>query len=148
MGDRDKLIGAWRLTAFEYRYADGRVTLPYGNSPLGSLIYDRSGRIALHLMHPHRRRFKADDQHKGTAKEVREAFEDFIAYFGAFEVDEAQKVVLHRIEGSLYPDLNGTTHKRFYTLDANGKRLTLQTAPFKDDDGSKWVGFVVWERVG
>jgi hypothetical protein len=136
------------LIAFEYRYADGRVTRPYGDSPLGALIYDPSGRMALHLMRPGRRRFKADDQRKGTAREVREAFEGCIAYFGAFEVDETQKVILHRIEGSLYPNLNGSTQKRFYTLDSIGEGLTLQTAPFKDDDGSEWVGFVAWERMG
>ncbi len=47
---RAPFVGAWRLLRYEYRRADGKLTLPFGESPVGLLIYDALGHMAGQLM--------------------------------------------------------------------------------------------------
>ena len=55
--------------------------------------------------------FAAGDAH-GTHQEVRAAYDGYIAYFGTYEVDEAQSTVIHRVQGSLMPSYTGTDQPR------------------------------------
>ena len=53
--------------------------------------------------------------------------DNYYAYFGAFEVDAAAHVVIHRVKASLRPNETGITYRRQYQIE--GQRLTLASPP-------------------
>jgi hypothetical protein len=42
------------------------------------------------------------------------AWVNYFGYFGTYSVDEQNKAVIHRIEGSWFPNLVGTEQIRYY----------------------------------
>lgn len=138
------LIGAWRLVTFEFRKTDGEVIYPFGAEAQGTIIYTESGRYSGQLMRKDRPRFTIPDQMKGTVEEIQAAYKGSISYFGAYAVDAENKVINHVVEGSLFPNMEGSNQKRFFEL-SNGK-LILQTQPFRVN-GEKVVGILQWEKI-
>ena len=65
--------------------------------------------------------------------------ETYDAYFGTYDVDQAQHLVTHHVEGELRPNLVGAAYQRRYEVD--GDRLLLSSA----NPAERWR--VVWERV-
>ena len=47
----------------------------------------------------------------------------YIAYFGTYEINEKDGVVIHHMEGNTNPNLTGTDYIRYYDFD--GAVLTL-----------------------
>jgi hypothetical protein len=142
---RASLVGAWKLVTFEFRKADGNVMYPYGEKAQGSLIYTESGRYSAQLMRSGRPRFAIGDQMMGTPEEIDANYKGSISYFGAYQVDTENGFVIHHVESSIFPNMEGTDQKRFFELSEG--RLQLTTPPI-NLDGEKAVGVLIWERVG
>ena len=142
--DSRSFIGAWRLVTFEFQKEDGSVIYPYGEKARGSLIYTKSGSYSAQLMRSDRPRFAVPDQMKGTAEEIESNYKGCISYFGTYEIDLENSLIVHRVEGSIFPNMEGTNQFRMFELSAN--RLQLRTPPFKLD-GDTAVGILLWERV-
>jgi hypothetical protein len=139
------IIGAWSLVTFEFRKEDGKVVYPYGREALGSLIYTESGRYSAQLMRKDRPRFAIGDQLQGTPDEINANYKGSISYFGAYEIDVENGVIIHHVESSIFPNMEGTDQKRFFELSED--RLQLTTPPIKLD-GEKAVGVLLWQRIG
>ncbi len=116
------LVGVWKSAGLE--------------GPMGKLIYDASGHMSLQVMWSGRPDFVANNWQKGTEEEKAAAYAGYHAYYGTYEVDEAKRVVLHLIEGSLFPNSVNTTLRRTYEL--LDSKLTLTT-----EDGVS----IPWERM-
>jgi hypothetical protein len=140
---REELIGTWRLVSWVVQDENGKISHPYGEQPVGQLIYDASGNMSAAIMRPGRPRFATSDKFRGTTEETIEAFDGFEAYFGIYQVNEGEETVIHHVEGSLFPNLVGLTLKRFVKL--SGNRLVLSTPPTRYG-GSKVTAVLVWER--
>ena len=141
----DQFIGTWKLLSFEFRRSDGGVIYPFGKDAVGRLMYDAQGNMSVHIMSVNRPSFAENDQLKGTSKEIKSAFEGFIAYFGTVDLDEEKAMVVHHVEGSLFPNLVGKDQKRFFRF--NGDQLEL-TAPARPWGGEAMSGVLVWDRIG
>jgi len=76
--------------------------------------------------------------------EIKSAFEGFVGYYGAYEVDEEQGTVTHHLEGSSFPNWVGTDQRRFFEF--SGSRLTLSTPPIAFG-GQDVTGVLIWERA-
>ena len=144
MSHENFLIGAWRLVSFEFRRDDGGVTYPFGEEARGSIIYTDTNRYSAQLMSRDRPRFAISDQMQGTNEEVEASFKGCISYFGAYELDSENNLIIHYVEGSLFPNMEGT--KQFRLLELIGNRLRLTTPPFKLD-GEQAVGILTWEKI-
>lgn len=144
MSVKTALVGAWTLVTFEFRKADGSVIYPYGQQAHGSIIYTESGRYSAQLMRSDRPRFVVPDQMKGTPEEIEASYKGSISYFGTYEIDEVNGFILHRVEASIFPNMEGTVQKRSFKLSAN--RLQLTTQPIHLD-GELAVGVLSWERA-
>jgi hypothetical protein len=144
---REKFIGTWKLVSYEYRTLDGEVTYPMGRNMTGLLMYDAHGYMAGQLMNPDRMQFASGDKFRGSPEEVKRAFEGYTAYYGTYEVDEAEGAVNHKVESSMYPNWIGGVQKRFFEFSDNGQRLTLKTPPLRYADQPQ-TGLLVWEKVG
>ena len=132
----NRFIGAWRLVSFEEETSDGEIVYPYGENPIGSLIYDSSGRMSVQIMRRDREPFSSSEWETTTAEEIKDAVEGFTAFFGSFEVDAANKTVIHRVEGHVLPGSVGKTLRREFEF--TGDLLILKPSPNRR---------VVWERV-
>ena len=138
----DLFIGTWRLVSCRWVDDDGRVTYPYGRSPVGYLIYTNTGHMAVNFMSATRRRFASENRMKGTPKEERAARKSYQSYSGRYEV-RGDKII-HHVEVSLFPNWVGREQARFYELE--GDRLCLSTEPLPFGK-SHQTARLEWERV-
>ena len=106
-----QLVGTWQVMELVDTDPNGKVSYPYGRHPTGYIVYDDTGHLHVQVMRtPATSPFAAGDE-QGTDKEVRAAYDGYVAYFGTYEVDEAQGKVIHRVQGSLMPSYTGTDQR-------------------------------------
>lgn len=120
----EELIGTWKLRSCEYKGKNGTFH-PFGQEPLGYLIYDKSGYMSGIITRK--------DRNNATSGA-------YNGYSGKFEVLEGK--IVHHIEVSYHPDWTGRSLDRFYKLDGNTLTLTTPEA-----ESSLGVGTLVWEKV-
>ena len=121
-GVAGQFVGTWALQAIQERTESGewRQAERWGPSPLGIIMYDRAGNMAVQITP--RDRSIPDPENAPT-----EIVSTYLAYFGTYYVDAAATTVTHhRVArsntGSGDPDL-----VRFYEFE--GDTLTLTLAP-------------------
>ena len=81
---------------------------------------------------------------RGTAQEIKTAFEGYIAYYGTYEVDEENGQITHHVEGSLFPNWIGDFQTRNYEFERD--KLRLNTQPIKGAKADLTVT-LLWERA-
>jgi len=136
-----KFVGAWKLVAFEGQLVPKR-------DWAGLLIYDATGHMAAQLLPLDRPKFESGNRLQGTQEEIKSAFDGYFAYFGPYEVNEAEGVVILHVKGSIFPNDVGRDNIRYYEF--SGDRLTL--IPTNMVDGklipkSSATVRLIWERV-
>lgn len=146
-GITSKFIGTWRLMSVEARRPNGEVApLParYGTKPVGYLMYDNTGHVAVQIMRPDRPKFAVNDIDKGTADELKAAWDGYSAYLGTYEINEAEGFVVHHVEISAFPNYVGSDQKRFYELSGD----TLVLKPPQRQVGNEQLNMrITWQRV-
>jgi len=138
------VIGMWNLVSLETQDDDGTLTYPFGKDVGGLLMIDARGYFSVHVMNMKRPSFKIPDPRAGTSQEIKTAFENYIGYYGTFDLDETKGVVIFHVGGAWLPNWIGSGQIRYCTL--SGNRLTISTAPVLFD-GKNRVGKLIWERV-
>lgn len=137
------IVGAWSLISIIAKSSKGDEFFPYGETPIGMIIYTEGGDVAVVLMRAGRSKFASDDPLGGTAEEIKEAFEGFDAYGGSYEVDMENGVVTHHLQIGRFPNWIGTAQVRYFKLFED--QLFLSTPPIPALD-QEWVLDLVWER--
>jgi hypothetical protein len=138
------VIGMWKLVSFETQDDDGTLTYPMGKDVGGLIMIDARGYFSVHVMNMKRPSFKIPDPRGGTPEEVKTAFENYIGYYGTFDLDETKGAIIFHVRGAWLPNWIGSDQIRYYTL--NGNRMTISTAPVLFD-GKNRVGKLIWEHV-
>ncbi len=132
---RDQLAGTWKLVLFQDRESeDDPWQNDFGDPPLGYFMYDAAGNASIQIMKTPPVRVAADGP---TAAQALDIFNGYIAYFGTYEVDEAQGLIVHRVSGGLNPNDIGADQKRPFEL--QGDRLII-------GDRKTWIRIL--ERIG
>jgi hypothetical protein len=116
-----RLVGNWTLLSYVTENPDGSQGKPYG-AAVGRLSYDDHGNMAGQVMRPGRLEVAPG---QWGAQEVRSAYAGYIAYFGTYEVNEAQDTVVHHVHGALNPGWVGGHQVRRMRFD--GDLLVLST---------------------
>ncbi len=131
------LVGTWKLVRYEDRpAAGGQVVRPFGEHPVGQLVYDENGNMSIQLMKvPHPKVASGDDE-KVTPAEKQALFDAYVAYFGKYRVDDTKHVVTHEVEGDLADVYVGQGQDRPYELDGD----TLKLLPVWESGGRQWQG--------
>ncbi len=143
---RAQLIGTWKLFSAEFHTNEGKAVYLWGKQPAGLLIYTSEGYVSAQIMNPDRLKFVSRDNLKGSPEETKTAFDGYQAYYGKYEVDEAEKTVVHHIEGNLFPNAAGIDLKRYYQI--SGNNILTLTTPQMTMGGEKMTGTLMWERIG
>ena len=133
------LVGTWSLVSYVTQTADGTRGKPYGDA-VGRLSYDEHGNMSGQVMRPGR----ADVVHgESGLQEVRAAYAGYIAYFGRFEVNEAQDTVVHHVQGSLIPGWVGGHQVRRLRFDGD---LLILSANVRKGGGTV-EHVLTWRRI-
>ena len=137
----ERFIGTWNLVSYENRSGD-QVTYPLGKNPVGYIMYNDEGYMAVALMASNRRRFSSIDIMGGTTEEIVAAYGTYLSYCGKYGVTEDR--VIHHVQVSSYPNWIGEDQVRFYKFEGN--KLILST-PLMILGGKQQSGYLMWERM-
>lgn len=104
--DKDPTTGKWKKYTF-------------GNPPSGYFIYDATGHASIQIMTTPPVKIATPDS--PTPDEALEIFNNYIAYYGTYTVDESNITV--QVEGAWDPSQVGTPQVRPYEL--QGDKLII-----------------------
>jgi Lipocalin-like domain len=122
---KDQLVGTWIFVSAQDVKPDGSTVDPWGPNPKGAAMYDANGRFTFMIMRSDLPKFASNNRAQATAEEGKAVAQGMVAYYGTYTVNEADKTVSYRIEGSSYPNLTGGEQKRIITsLTADELRYT------------------------
>ncbi|MBK3663263.1 lipocalin-like domain-containing protein [Bradyrhizobium diazoefficiens] len=137
---KDQLLGTWTLLSWEQKKTDGSRIERYGMNPKGIAFFDTGGRYIITVMRSDRAKYASNALWQGTPEENKETADGTITYFGPYSISEADNSITIHVEGSSFPNWNGTDQKRFVSI--AGDRLTLTVRPPGGD-----VVDVTWKRA-
>jgi hypothetical protein len=109
------------------------------------LVYDGLSSFSGQIMTQGRPAFATGNLLKGSDGEVRTAFEGYVAYYGQYSVDETEGLMVHKVEGSFFPNWIGEQQVREFEFTDDG-RLELRTLPIKGAQADLTV-VLLWERM-
>ena len=136
------LVGAWTIVSMTVE-GDGKKSEPFGPNPIGTQIYDSSGRFASMVMRSDLPKVASSNRATSTPEESQKIAHGSIAYYGTYRVNEAEKSLTMQVEGATFPNWIGTSAKRLYAI--SGDTLTV-TNPTPSGGGG--VLTVVLKRAG
>jgi len=127
-----QLVGTWKLVAADVIRPDGRTVADYGSSPSGIAIFTTDGQYVVEVYRgsADRTRFAGNDRSHGAPEEYRDAQLSTSTHFGRYTVDAAKATITFAITSSSFPNLDGTTQVRPFTLQNDS--LTWRVPPRPD----------------
>jgi hypothetical protein len=138
----DWLAGTWKLVAWRRITGDGAISYPLGADARGQLIYTPDGTMAVQITGANRPLLATGDPLGGGAQVRADAYSTYLAYFGTYEVQGES--IIHRIEGSLFPDWSSQEQARQLTRERG--ELILRTPPMQIGNGTTVVNELAWAR--
>ncbi len=138
-----RLVGTWTLARVDNVLRDGKRIPLYGDRPQGLLVFDAQGRYALQILREDRPRFASGDKAKGTPEENQAAVAGNNSHFGRWEVSAAGSTLTVHIDHAFFPNWEGTTQVRTFTLEGAELRYTVPTPT----TGGLVRGEVTWRRL-
>jgi len=137
--DRAKLLGVWRLAAYELEFQDTGERVPtFGKKPFGYLIITPEGRMMAYLEAENRTAPK-------TPEEQAAAFRTTLAYTGTYHVEGDRFVT--KVDGSWNVAWVGTEQVRIFKFQGDDQiHVVSQWQRSATRDNRMARGFVVWER--
>jgi hypothetical protein len=137
----DSIEGTWTLAYADVLHADGTRGTDYGAKPKGVLHVDSAGRYALCIFDGSRPHFASGDKKTGTDAEIRSALMGTSSHYGTVTVNATAGTLDFHIEGSSYPNWEGTTQQRRFEID--GDLLSYRVPPRPNGD----VPLTGWKRI-
>jgi hypothetical protein len=126
---KEQLVGTWILVSSAIIRPDGTKT----DRPnlKGIVIYTSDGHFALVNVRADLPKLAANNRARATAEEARAVVAGSIAYFGTYSVNEVEKVITAKVEGSTFANLiGGAEQKRIITsLTADELKFINPTSP-------------------
>jgi hypothetical protein len=136
---KEAIVGAWSLLIDDAVEADGTHKPNFGPNPEGMAIFTANGHFSVAITRSGLPKFAANSRAKGTADENKMVVTGSNAFFGTYVLNEADKSLTLRVEGSSYPNLVGTTQKRTVTSLTAGDELTWTNPATKGEVAWKWL---------
>ena len=137
----EQLLGAWSLVSFELVRPDGSKLSTFGGEPIGCAFFDAGGHYIITVMRSGRANYAINSASEGSVEENKATAQGTITYFGTYSVNEADRTIAIHIDGSSFPNWNGTDQKRVFAI--TGDQLKLM-APLGPTVGTAEVN---WKRA-
>jgi hypothetical protein len=113
---KEQIVGTWTFVSALDVHPDGKRVDRWGPNPKGIFMFDSHGHFTQFITRSDLPKFAAGTVDKGTADEAKALLSGFVASFGTYTVNEADKTVTTRVEGSVFPNLVGRDQKRAITM--------------------------------
>jgi hypothetical protein len=110
-----ELLGSWIFVSAQDVRPDGSKVDPWGPNPKGAAMFDANGRFTFMIMRSDLPKFASNNRAQATAEEGKAVAQGMIAFYGTYTINEGDKTLTTRIEGSSYPNLIGGEQKRTIT---------------------------------
>jgi hypothetical protein len=107
---KEQIVGSWTLVQAVDTMPDGTKTNPWGANPKGSYMFSTDGRFSQMLLHSDLP--KIDNRMAGTPDQNKATAQGIVAMYGSYTVDEANKTINVKFEGSSFAKFVGTEGKR------------------------------------
>ena len=143
-----ELVGSWTLVSRSDSTLDGRpreAEPTLGSDPVGFLVYDSSGHVAVQLMRRDRKTNVAASAGARGAANNTAYVGGYDAYFGTAQCDPISHTVKHRLVAAISPSDVGKELIRHYRVE--GDALTLEFDA-TDVRGQQVKRRMTWRRVG
>jgi hypothetical protein len=138
---KDRVVGVWELAEAKIETPDGKVIELFGPSPLGLGIITENGYVSAQIMRAGRTKFTRD---MPTQEEKQQAYDDYLAYYGRFSIDEEKGIMTTLVEGATNANWLGDEQVRYYEFKGDNY-VILRTPPF-NRAGLELVGTLAWKR--
>ncbi len=132
-----RLVGNWRLLSFVNTDAQGAATASRYTG--GRIMYDNAGQMAAQLTFANR----AGLSSPSTEAERAAAYQGFLAYYGAYEIDKAAGKVTHHMEAATNPNWPATDLVRYFEFADGSDTLKLSIR----DAAGRTTGTLTWARI-
>jgi hypothetical protein len=119
-----QFIGTWTLIKCIAIQQDGEITFPYGEKPIGQILYDTKGNMMVEIMNQEIKKFKNDNPFQGIPEEIIPAYNGFLAYYGTYKILPDSNLIIHNIACS-FPNWVGQNQIRHFEFKNN--KLILKT---------------------
>ena len=121
----NQIVGVWRVVKFCSSDSTGRQTAPFGERPVGYVIYAPTGQLSIHVARLPGSALLASDT-AGVSDEIRRnIFDHYLGYFGTYTVT-SDSTVIHHVEGGSLPSYANTDQRRRYRVTGSqGDTLAL-----------------------
>ncbi|SHM50978.1 Lipocalin-like domain-containing protein [Chitinophaga jiangningensis] len=137
-----QLWGTWSLVSVENINPDGSTTAPYGDHPVGILVFTASGKYAIQILKANRSKVATNDKDKATAEENAALVRGSNAHYGIYTVDENKQTIVFNVQHAFYPNWEGGTQVRSYAIQNNLLTYTVTTPT----NGGASMAKVVWKK--
>ncbi len=139
------LPGTWRLDSRIDRDGTGapRHEPSLGDDPTGILYYDQAGHFAAQFMRRDRATPSFDAASSGANNS--RAISGYDAYFGTYQIDDADGTVTQTLTGALASENVGSTLTRKMVV--RGDQLEIRIAT-SHPDGEAVTRILSWTRIG
>jgi hypothetical protein len=137
---KEQLVGTWIYVSSTSTRADGSKT--DRRDLKGIVIYTSDGHFAFVSARTDLPTLASPDRARATAEEARAVVAGSIAYYGTYSINEVDKVLTAKVEGSTFANLIGTDQKRIITS------LTADELKFTNPRTAAGVTLeFVWKRA-
>jgi hypothetical protein len=123
------LEGTWTLKSADDVGAGGARKPLYGTGAAGILIFLPDGTYALQIHAAGVPKFASGDRLKATPEEYKAVVLANNPHWGKYTVSEADHTIAFQIEHAMFPNWEGTTQKRTYTLKGNDLTYVVTNPP-------------------
>jgi Lipocalin-like domain len=138
-----QFVGTWRLIS-RVRMHDGKPVkdFEWDRHSIGYIMYDTSGHMAVQIMATDRTGTMDCSKVPDAGSNNPSICDGYVAYFGTYTIDEANRTVTHHVEGTVFARDVGKHQVRHYEFSGNVLQLSvLPTQPGED------TYVLRWERV-
>jgi len=126
---KDQLVGTWLMVSSSSVRPDGtKIERP---NMKGMVIYTSDGHFSFVSVRADLPKLASNDRAQASVEEARAVLTGSIAYFGTYSVNEQERVITAKVEGSTFPNLiGGPEQKRIVTnLTAEELKFTNPRTP-------------------
>ncbi|MEV0056813.1 lipocalin-like domain-containing protein [Saccharopolyspora shandongensis] len=122
-----ELVGTWRLESYQELDSAGEIVdEPFGHAPVGKLVYTGDGHMSVILMRAEQAALRVPFPRYATIEQKTSTVDGCLGYSGTYRIED--KVIVHHVEVSSFPDWVGLEQRRVMELD-HGK-LVLRSTPY------------------
>jgi hypothetical protein len=119
-----QFIGTWTLIKCVAIQQSGEITFPYGEKPIGQILYDTKGNMMVEIMNREIKKFRNDNPFQGIPEEIIPAYNGFLAYYGTYKILADSNLIIHNIKACSFPNWVGQNQTRRFKFEDNKLILT------------------------